>query len=518
MTDTDTPDRQALVGQSVGPYRVLEELGAGAVGTVYRAVHIGLDRPVALKILRPEMLLDTDSVRRFLREARASARLEHPNIVSVYDAGEVHGQYYIAMKLVEGQTLQDLLRQSGRFSPQRVVHIGVQLASALDYAHGREVVHLDVKPANVIVSPHDDATLSDFSIAQAVTPGATHSSTIAGTPLYMSPEQIQGKELDSRSDIYSLGLVLYEMCVGHPPFQGQFVTVMYAHLHTPVPDIHEAQPQVPQTLVNVIYRALAKDRGERYQTAGELLRALQRTEFHEVQRGGGTLRMGRGEVERLQAENLSDGGAAPRAVVAPLPAVPSSRMQSAGAGTTKKEGTAGRAFVLVAGIIGCLLLLGLADLIHSFESAPAVPTAAPVAAMAPLSSGIHVAAFRLTASYSQDPATGQPVIGPTLTSISARELGKQTIYAVAAFQLNARNGRASFRPRYALHDPAGAQIDTFPSQPPRVVLDANHAQSVFVSGFILQSTSKQPPPLGKYRVDLILGGRTLRALWFSLTG
>jgi serine/threonine-protein kinase len=143
MTDVDLANHPTFAQRHLGPYHIEEEIGAGSMGTVFRAIHTGLDRPVALKVLRPDMLQDADSVRRFLREARSSARLEHPHIVSVYDAGEIDGQYYIAMKLLEGQTLQGLLA-GGPLRPDRVVKLGTQLASALDYAHGREVVHLDV--------------------------------------------------------------------------------------------------------------------------------------------------------------------------------------------------------------------------------------------------------------------------------------------------------------------------------------------------------------------------------------
>ena len=165
MTDASPADEATFVPRSLGPYTIERELGAGAMGTVFRAIHIGLDRPVALKVLRPDALQDPDAVRRFLREGKNIARLEHPHIVAVYDAGEIAGIYYLAMKLLEGETLQSLLAHSGPLTTDRVVRLASQLAAALHYAHGRGVIHRDVKPANVIVAENDvTPSIANFSI------------------------------------------------------------------------------------------------------------------------------------------------------------------------------------------------------------------------------------------------------------------------------------------------------------------------------------------------------------------
>lgn len=272
----DMTGQHTLIPRHLGPYTVGRALGSGTMGAVVQAVQTQLERAVALKVLHAGLVQDPDSVRRFLREARSIARMDHPNIVSVYDAGEIDGIYYIAMKLIEGESLKAILARTGPLTLDLTINIAIQIAGALDYAHTRGVVHLDVKPANVMVAGTGHVSLTDFGIAQALSPGATQPVTILGTPLYMSPEQIQGQEVDCRSDIYSLGLVIYEMTAGHPPFRGTCTGVMHAHVHTPVPDLQALVPSLPDDFVAVIKRALAKDPAERFQTARDLQRALER--------------------------------------------------------------------------------------------------------------------------------------------------------------------------------------------------------------------------------------------------
>lgn len=572
MEDVRATDDTGFAHRNLGPYRIENEIGAGAMGTVYRAVHLGLDRAVALKVLRPDMLKDADSVRRFLREARSSARLEHPHIVSVYDAGEIDGVYYIAMKLLEGRTLQDILAVEGPFEPERVIRIGSQIASALDYAHGREVVHLDVKPANVIISGNDQATLTDFSIAQALNPGATRSATIAGTPLYMSPEQIQGKELDSRSDIYSLGLLLFEMCVGHPPFQGQFVTVMYAHLHSPVPDVQAAMPQVPEGLANVIYRALAKDRNERFQTAGEVLRALERALPRDDKDESGTMRLGREEVDSLLAEAAQD-----EAGEQALPATPPGP-DTSGARPAQVEGSgAWRRWLVIGAFVIMVLavIVVLIAVIHGSgssggsvavvsEPAGAAVTLdgsakghAPITlsgitagshtvslslpayhsrsvrvtvsnglasqvngALIPLSvpSVISAVESRITTSYSVDRATGKVVVGPAISHLTASEVAGKTIYAVSTIKLKNASADApqAASLSYRMYYPDDTLLASLPS-PQRVTLTAQRPMTTFASGFKLPRIGVSHLPPGRYTIRLLVDGTELKSIPFTFT-
>ena len=266
-------------GDTFGLYRIEREIGRGGMAIVYLAYHQWLDRPVALKILRPEFQQDHELVERFLVEARSAARLEHPNIVAVYDAGVVDGVHYLAMEYVEGETLADVLaRVNGPLPVDFVVSVTNQVASALDYAHRRGVVHRDVKPSNILVEPNGKVRLTDFGIAHAVglrTP--EQKAAVLGTPEYMSPEQAMGRPVDNRSDVYSLGIVVYHMLTGQPPFQGEtHREILYAHVHEPLPDPRALNPDLPPDVTRVLNRATAKNPDERYPTAGAFAQALRR--------------------------------------------------------------------------------------------------------------------------------------------------------------------------------------------------------------------------------------------------
>ncbi len=266
-------------GDTFGLYRIEREIGRGGMAIVYLAYHQWLDRPVALKVLRPEFQQDQELVARFLVEARSAARLEHPNIVAVYDAGVVDDVHYLAMEYVEGETLADVLaRINGPLPVDFVISVTTQVASALDYAHRRGVVHRDVKPSNILVQENGKVLLTDFGIAHAVgLRSPEQKAAVLGTPEYMSPEQAMGRAVDGRSDVYSLGIVVFHMLTGRPPFYGDnHRDILYAHVHQPLPDPRTMNANLPIDIGRVMDRATAKDPDDRYPTAGAFAQALRR--------------------------------------------------------------------------------------------------------------------------------------------------------------------------------------------------------------------------------------------------
>jgi serine/threonine-protein kinase len=240
---------------------------------VYRARDRLLDRPVAIKVLFPELSVDRAFVERFRREAQAAANLSHPNIVPVFDWGEDGGTYFIVMEFVDGQPLSAVLRASGPLPPSRVADIGTHVAAALAYAHRHGVVHRDVKPGNVLITDDGQVKVTDFGIARAVNTeeSLTQTGAVMGTATYFSPEQAEGVGVDSRSDIYSLGVVLFEMVAGRPPFLGESpVSVASKHVRDQPPPLRDLAPTVPVALEAVIAKAMAKSPDQRYATADEL--------------------------------------------------------------------------------------------------------------------------------------------------------------------------------------------------------------------------------------------------------
>ncbi|HEY2330822.1 MAG TPA: Stk1 family PASTA domain-containing Ser/Thr kinase [Acidimicrobiales bacterium] len=273
MSDTTEP---RLYG---GRYELHRRLARGGMADVYLARDTLLDRPVALKVLFAEFATDPTFVERFRREAQSAANLNHPNIVSVYDWGEEDGTYFIVMEYVDGRSLSQILRDEGPLQPDRAADITIDVASALAFAHRHGVVHRDVKPGNVLVSPLGQVKVADFGIARAVSSreNLTQTGTVMGTATYFSPEQARGEAVDPRSDVYSLGVVLYELLVGSPPFSGDSpVSVAYKHVsEAPVP-VRERKPEVPEQLEAVCMRSLAKNPANRYHSADELAADLRR--------------------------------------------------------------------------------------------------------------------------------------------------------------------------------------------------------------------------------------------------
>jgi streptogramin lyase/tRNA A-37 threonylcarbamoyl transferase component Bud32 len=273
------------VGTELAGYRIEAILGRGGMGTVYLAEHAKLRRKVALKLLSPELSDDPTFRERFIRESQVAASLDHPNIVPIYEADETDGQLYIAMRHVVGTDLEALISREGALAPEHVISIAHQLAGALDAAHERGLVHRDVKPANVLIAPASGSGplghlyLSDFGLTKHQETAAgrlTRSGQFVGTVDYMAPEQIEGRPLDGRADVYSLGCVAFQCLTGQPPFRKDGdVAVMYAHLREPPPKATELRPELPKDVDRVIARAMAKRSDDRYPTAGELAGALQ---------------------------------------------------------------------------------------------------------------------------------------------------------------------------------------------------------------------------------------------------
>src|SRR6202045_2687003 len=287
--------RLTMIDEIISHFRVIEKLGAGGMGVVYKAVDIRLDRLVALKFLPENRLQDAQALDRFRREARAASALNHPGICTIYDIGEQDGRGFIAMEFIDGETLRSHIH--GKALPlEELLRLGIQIAEALDAAHAEGIIHRDIKPANIFVTKRGQAKVLDFGLAKLVPKGGAKADAdfggevpdstsivgiISGTPSYMSPEQVRGDNLDPRTDIFSLGLLLYEMATGRQAFGGSTGGMIIESVLTrsPVP-VRSINPDIPPRLEEIINKALHKDRDQRYQHAAEI-----RTELHRLERG-----------------------------------------------------------------------------------------------------------------------------------------------------------------------------------------------------------------------------------------
>jgi eukaryotic-like serine/threonine-protein kinase len=260
-----------------GRYAIERELGRGGMATVYLARDLRHGRTVAIKLLQPEITTSL-TAERFLREIQITAKLQHPNILGLFDSGAEDGLCYYVMPHVEGESLRDRLLWEKQLGVETAVDVAIEVCSALAYAHSRGVVHRDIKPENILFSA-GHAIVADFGIARAVSEGQRTITAVGiplGTPPYMSPEQAQGLDnIDHRSDLYALGCMLFEMVAGRPPFVGVSIgKVIQQHLQSPPPLVREFRPDAPATLDPILGKALVKDPGGRYQTAEEMLGAL----------------------------------------------------------------------------------------------------------------------------------------------------------------------------------------------------------------------------------------------------
>ncbi len=267
-----------FIGQTIGQYKIIALLGEGGMATVYRAQQPTMRREVAIKIIESRLARNPEFVRRFEREAQTVASLNHPHILKVFDSGQQDDLLYLVMELQSGGSLSQLIRTQGRLPSARIAKLTEQIASALDYAHGRGIIHRDLKPQNVLLDEQGNAILTDFGIAKIVQPDVTAltgTGTAMGTPSYMSPEQWQGGTIDQRSDIYALGVMLYEMLSGTLPFSSDTPAgMMYMHINQPPPLIRGTRPDLPDAVEKVLIKALAKQPEQRFNNAGELAEAF----------------------------------------------------------------------------------------------------------------------------------------------------------------------------------------------------------------------------------------------------
>jgi serine/threonine protein kinase len=300
-----------LVGKTIGPYKISSLLGKGSMAMVYKAYQPSLERYVALKVLPAELQKEPGFSYRFRREARTAAKLEHPHILAVYDFGQEHGLSYIAMRYVEAGTLQDLIGET--LDLWHVADLVGQIADALDYAHEHGIVHRDVKPTNVLLYRDNYVLLADFGLAKALdgTQQITATGVVLGTPAYMSPEQARGEHVDQRSDVYSLGVILFELLTGQLPFEADTPLDMLMRLVSdPVPFPREINPSIPVPLEMVLMKALAKLPEERYQSAGELAQAFRDAirDAKTIELSPPTIKAGELEGDKLLVSKESGGG------------------------------------------------------------------------------------------------------------------------------------------------------------------------------------------------------------------
>ncbi|OMC56075.1 hypothetical protein A5747_10300 [Mycobacterium sp. IS-836] len=345
-------------GSRFGHYLLRRLLGRGGFGEVYEAEDTVMDRVVALKLMAPAYSGNSVFRQRLYREARTAGRLHEPHVVPIHHCGEIDGQLFIDMRLIEGTDLQAVLAADGPLEPARAVAIVRQIASALDAAHGAQVIHRDIKPANILLTGEDFACLVDFGLANAATDAKlTSSGTTIGTFAYMAPERLGNTEVDHRADVYALTCVLYECLTGFPPYaSGDLPALITAHLSAPIPRPSEARPQVPAGFDDVIARGMAKDPQDRYASAGELARAA----HHAL------TEVGQDHADTILAS--TEAAAAGEPTQAARPAKPPAR---------RKNRVATAAGVV--GVVVALLIIGAMALLVHDNAGPPPTTTTPAA-------------------------------------------------------------------------------------------------------------------------------------------
>jgi serine/threonine protein kinase len=275
-----------MIGQVIQNYRIVSNIGEGGMGNIYLASHISLERSAAIKQLHSDLTNNVDFKQRFINEAKILAQLNHPNIITVYDLIEERGNYFIIMEFVKGDTIDKIIeKMRSPFHPARALSIFIQILGAFDYAHSKGIVHRDIKPSNIILDENDVPKVLDFGIAKILQKdyNLTKAGTKMGSLLYMSPEQVLGKDVDLRSDIFSLGVLLYEMLTASLPYNtNSEYEIMDSILKQPVPDLNLTFTTIPKNLGNIIIKACDKNPFQRFQSAGEFKQAIEESGFKEV--------------------------------------------------------------------------------------------------------------------------------------------------------------------------------------------------------------------------------------------
>jgi len=390
---------------NLGKYQILEEIGRGGMGAVYKGHDPFLNRQVAIKLLAPHLVWEKAFVERFMREARAVAQLHHPNIVSIYDVGQDGNNYYFVMAYLPGGSLKQLITQRGRLTPAEALPILRQLADALDYAHGKGLVHRDVKPVNVMFDERSQVILTDFGIVKAVEESRlTGTGAAIGTPHYMSPEQIKGMEVDARTDQYALGIVAFEMLTGRVPFDADTTTaILFKQVSEPPPSATACCPDLPPTVEPALNRALAKSPAERYASCGDFVSALE-------------LALGQLVVQRPVAPS-------PIATRPAQPTAPASTMSSAARrglpGWAWAIGAGGLLMCLIAVVIAAVGIKALGPKLTTTTPTQAVAirnTTVPVSTQAPPSLPPSATAPRSTPTRLPSSAVNTPMASPALGS------------------------------------------------------------------------------------------------------
>ncbi len=254
-------------------YRLIQQVGSGGMAVIYKAQDLSLGRTVAIKILRPSLTADASFAARFKNEARSVANLQHPNIVTVFDFGNADATQFLVMEFIDGQDLKKIIKAESPLGLERALQFGVQLCAGIGFAHRAGIVHADIKPQNVLVTREDGVKVTDFGIAQALTnaqPGERQA-VVWGSPHYFSPEQARGERPTTASDVYSIGIVLFEMLTGRTPYSGKDQRELaLAHLQTPVPAVTDINPNIPQPIAQIVFKTMSKDPAQRYRMADQL--------------------------------------------------------------------------------------------------------------------------------------------------------------------------------------------------------------------------------------------------------